>query len=133
MSSPARNRLSGETAPDAPAWWKDRVLPVLQGALGDVSASLAKGLTRQANFVGDSDDVSFTTAAVLADTWPVLRKHRMATRPQHVICSQIARKDGTALSAAWSMTWKLNQRNELELTFQGLSTSTDYVARVVYE
>ena len=133
MSTPARVRLTAETAPEAPSWWKEKLLPVIQSALADVGNALKKGLTRRENMVGDWDDVTFRTSAAVADTWPVPRKHRMAGKPEHVVCSRLKRKDGAAITAAWSMTWDLSGTNEIQLTFQGLSDATEYEARILYE
>jgi hypothetical protein len=38
-------RLNAETAPDAPGWWKERVLPILQSMLGDTAGALDRRLT----------------------------------------------------------------------------------------
>lgn len=132
MSAPVRVKLSGETAPEAPSWWRELVLPALLTALQDIAGALDRGLTRRENMVGDWDELDFTTGATAYQT-VVPRKHRMAERPKHVWVSQLQRYDEAELSAAWSWTWKLNQRNEIELKFQGLSNSTRYLARIVYE
>lgn len=49
MAAPARQRLNSETAPEAPGWWKERVLPILQTMLADTVGALDHGLTFREN------------------------------------------------------------------------------------
>lgn len=133
MASPPRLRgLTREAFPDAPEWWS-RVLGILSPFFLDTTNALTKGLTRKENMVGDASEVTFTTKATVADTWPVPMKHRMTGRPGHWWCAGIEKTSGAALANAWSLTAKLNQSNQLELTFQGLEASTEYRARIMYE
>lgn len=134
MSAPPRLRgLSRETTPDAPGWW-DRVLAVLSPFIGDVTASLSNGLTRKENFrSGVNENVRFATKATIADTWPVLVKNELNVRPYGCSLVDLERVDGADIDGAFSMTWKLNQKNQLGLTFQGLEASTEYRATIVYE
>lgn len=133
MAQPPRIRgLSRENTPDAPAWW-DRVLAVLLPFFSDTTNALTKGLTRRENMVGGTGEVTFTTKGTVADTWPVAMKHDMASRPSDWWISRIEKTSGAALANAVSLTAKLNQKNQLELTFQGLEASTEYRARIMYE
>ncbi len=69
MAAPPRIRLSAESSPDAPAWWRERVLPLLTASLTDVRDALDKKLTRRENTFGsEAIGITFTTAAAVAVT-----------------------------------------------------------------
>lgn len=131
--APRFKRMSREDFAGSPAWF-DPLFDVLNNVLGDTSNALTKNVTRSENLSAtDKVGLTFKTRATIAETWPVVFKNSLATQPLHVVVSRFDRVDGAALTAAYSMTWKMNQSNEVELTFQGLDPSTDYRASVVYE
>lgn len=134
MASPPRfRRIARESIPGAPAWVEPLLL-ILNGALGTIALALSGSLTRREN-IRSADKVQFrlTTLAVVANTWPKAVKNELPVKVTHCACTYLAKASGAAITAAWSMTWKPNQRNEIELSFQGLEASTEYVATIAYE
>lgn len=136
MAAPPRIKLSAETAPDAPDWWKERVMPSIQAAFNDIRAALDRGLTVKENHkAGEAVGVTFTTKATVGDTWPISIKNNMpgGVRPTHLWCSDLVKTNGASISAAFSLTWGLDQAGMILLTLQGLEGSTEYKASIRYE
>jgi len=76
---------------------------------------------------------TFTTKATAADTFPLSVKWNTPQAPVHVVCTKLQRADNKPLTAAFSMTWGLTQAGQLQLWFQGLDASVQYVANIAYE
>ncbi len=132
MAAPPRQRLSGELAPDAEGWWKQRVLPALMSMLGEITAALDGRLTRRENSAGDWSDFDFTTGDPSYSS-VVTIKNRMDTPPEHVTVSQLKRADGAELTTPWSVTWSMGATGTIDVKLQGLSINTRYSGRILYE
>lgn len=136
MAAPPRIKLTAESAPDAPEWWKERVLPSVQAAFSDIRAALDHGLTTKENHkAGEAVGITFKTDATVGDTWPISIKNNMpgGARPTHLWYSDLVKTNGASISAAFSLTWVLDQAGMILLTFQGLEGSTEYKASIRYE
>ncbi len=135
MARPPRFRaIRPEDLPGEVPEWAQTFLLTLNDALGTIANALTGGLTREDNFrAGERVGLTFRTEATVANTWPVEVKHGMPVSPRHVVCSRMDRVDGAAHSAAWSMSWKLGTNGLIQLTFQGLSASTEYRFNLLYE
>jgi hypothetical protein len=132
MAPPPRIRsIARESIPGAPAW-VDPLLQLIGEALGQVSIALSRRLTRTENFyAGEKLGVFFKTPA--SGVPMALVKWDTVDKPKHVDVTSLARLDGVAITAAWSCTHVLNQRGQIELSFQGLAASTDYRCNVRWE
>jgi len=114
--------------------WAQQLLLALNETLGSIASALTGRLTRSENFLsGSKSGGTFRTKATLADTWPVEVKNLLPFQPTHVICSRLERVDGAAITDAWSYTWKMGANGLIQLSFQGLSVSTEYRFSLLYE
>lgn len=132
MKPPRFKRFVAEDYKGAPNWFVEFLTP-LSEALGDIVAALTNRLTRADNFLSKSEPLAFKTAATAASTFPLRFKNKLGVKVTAASVWSFARKDGAALTGPWSVTIVPNQSDELELTFQGLENSTDYVGVLIYE
>lgn len=110
----------------------DPLFQIINEAFGQLSGMLTRQLSRADNFTGNSrEDITFASPGSGVAT--VTFKYTMATAPKHVNVSRLVRKDGAAITAAWSSTWTLLENSQIELTFQGLPASTSYSCNAIYE
>lgn len=134
MASPPRfKRFASEDFPGAPGWFESLLVP-LNEVLGGLVEGVTKRLTRDQNFLsGAKTGIEFTTDAtgLVPDLLAV--KNILPIRPSHCWVTSLDRVDGAAITAAWSMTWVMDQGNTIRLSLQGLSASTKYRMSVVYE
>lgn len=132
MQPPRFKALSREDFRGAPSWFEPLFI-LLNEVLGGVVRGLAQGLTRRENFAsGIQEDIVFTSdGSGFLMNHPV--KNQLPFRPSHCWVTRLARDDGAALLAPWSMSWKLNQKNQLEVSMQGLDDTAKYVMSLVYE
>lgn len=68
MASPPRIRLTAESAPEAPAWWKERVMPLIQRGLADTGGALDGKLTLGENLACAVSEVRVKMPATQTDT-----------------------------------------------------------------
>lgn len=112
---------------DAPQWL-ERLLLVLNDVLSSAADALDARLTRVENFqAGEKLGATFVGGSILKINQSLI------TSPKHVCVTRLKRVDNVAITSAWSMTWMMNPANNIELTFQGLTTSVNYACNVTYE
>jgi len=112
--------------------WALSAFGAINQTLREVCNSLGKGLTRGDNMLaGSKAGLVYTTPASGANTTKV--QCDMASPPKHFWVSRLERDDGTAISSAWSITWRNLAGTQVEVTFQGLTASTKYVFSCLYE
>jgi hypothetical protein len=134
MAPPPRFRqLSREDFREAPKWFEP-LFTMLNEALGALSSAIDHRLTRTDNLqASEKIGLEFTTKGSLAATWPLVVKNTLPTQPKHVWVTKLEPTNGASVSSAWSMTWKLNQSNQIELELQGLAELTPYRLSIAYE
>jgi len=77
--------------------------------------------------------VANTSAPALGTPFPLKFKNKLGVKPKNAWVAMFSKRDGTSIREVWSESITLNQNNELEVTFQGLEESTDYVGVLIYE
>lgn len=129
---PKFKRFAREDFAGAPSWFEP-LLVLLNEILGAIVDAFSKKLTRSENLASYEKDVEFTTEADSSAPATLAVKNELPFRPRHCWATFLERADGSALSAAYSFTWTLDQNNQLRLKVQGLSATTKYRMRIVYE
>jgi hypothetical protein len=126
-------RLLPDDYPGAPQWLPQLFL-VLNSVLTDIAIGLSGQLVRGENLrSGMATGLAFRTATPASSTPALLVANRLDSAPTMVWVTRLARRDGAAITAAWSMTWQMNDRGLLSVTFQGLSDDTEYLVSLAYE
>ncbi len=130
---PRFKRLSVEDYKGAPEW-VEPMFRTLNEVVGGVVDGMSRRLTRSQNFLA-SEAVAreFKTANHASDTEPATVKPDISVRPRHVVLSKLEKVSGGKITTAFSMSWRLLQTGEIELTFQGLEADTDYRFSITYE
>lgn len=131
MAPPPKTKTIGrESVPGAPGWF-DAFLQILNTFMTDVAGALSRQLKRRENFYsGEREGIAFTTGG--SDVAPVEVKWEVVARPRHVWVTKLAQADGNPLPI-WSYSWTLDNRGQILVQFQGLSTAESYVFSLVYE
>lgn len=130
-SPPSPLNLRIEDLGDVPEWGRMLVERLNEHA-SEVAAALSGGITRENLAATEKLQVTFTTKASAADTFPIKVAHGLPAPPKHVACT-IARADGAAITSAWSMTSTNASEGQALVTFQGLSNSTKYRVNFTFE
>ncbi len=132
MAPPPRIKgIARESIPGAPAW-VDNLLLMLNEFFSQVGAALTRRLTRKENLLASGKTgIRFTTPAAGIEPVPVAWD--TVSRPEHVQVTKLEQANGTDIDDVWSCTWKVNQKGQILLRFQGLTASTEYFASILYE
>lgn len=119
---------------EAPAWFQ-KLLEPLNQYMTTVTNALSGRLSRKDNVLAHDEPFDFTTAAVVADTFPLKFKNKLlgGIKPVRVTIGRISKQTGATMSAAHSISWVPNQAGEVEITFQGLENSTRYVGILSFD
>lgn len=128
-------RYKGFIAEDykgAPSWFLNFLQP-LSEALGDLVAILSGRITRADNMLSKAEPIAFKTQTTAINTFPLRFKNKLGVKVTAASVDMFSRKDGGALTGPWSATIRPNQNDELEVTFQGLENSTEYIGVLIYE
>lgn len=132
MKPPDPLSLRIDTLGDVPDWGA-RMLQGLNRFTDQVSQVLAGGVKRVENTASsEKNGVTFTTNATVANTFPIKVAHGLQTNPKHV-SADLNTDPFTAITTAWSMTWRPSSGGNIEVYFQGLSASTKYVVSFTFE
>lgn len=133
MATPPKfKRFVREDFAGAPAWFEP-LFVTLNEVLGAVVDGFSKKLTRSENFASQEKQLEFTTESTGASPESLAVRNELSFRPKHCWVTSLERADGAAISSAFSMTWTLDQNNQLRLSLQGLSAATKYRMTIVYE
>jgi hypothetical protein len=125
--------LRAEDMGDLPEWAQNLV-EQLNTFAAQVNECLSKGITRTDNLQATGKvGLVFTTKATASDTFPIKVAHGLPQNPEHADCTKLERADGTAVSAAYSMTWSATSEGQALISFQGLSNSTKYRVNLTFE
>ncbi len=132
MAAPPRfRRFNLEDYPGAPSWLAPLFL-VLNETIGGLVGALANGLTRSENLASvEKTGIKFHSPA--SGSALVTIGNQLGSNPKHCWITSLVLQNGAAPAAAFSLSWSMSSRNELNLTLLGLAASTDYLLSVVYE
>lgn len=135
MAAPPRFKaLRPEDLQDNVPKWGEQLLLAWNETIGGIANALTRRLTRGDNFLaGERIGGTFRTKATAADTWPIEVKNELPFPPRHVCVSKLERVDGSDITTAWSMTWRMGASNLIQLSFQGLPASTEFRFSILYE
>lgn len=118
-------------AEDMPSWALAAFTAINQ-TLAEICNALAGRLTRGDNFLGgEKVGLLFTSPGSGVATQKV--KHGMDSTPKHFTVTKLELTSGSALTAAYSVTWAPVSDGLLEVSFQGLPASSEYRFNCTYE
>lgn len=118
---------------EAPEWFHKFLTPINE-YMTAVTNALSGRLTTKDNLLAYDEPFDFTTATAAADTFPMKFKNKLlgGTRPTSVQVGQIYKKNNVAMSAAYSISWVPGVGGDIEITFQGLENSTQYLGILTF-
>jgi hypothetical protein len=127
MQAPKLKRLNREDFKEADPWF-ERFVVLFNEFATVVTSALTKNLTVRDNLLSFERSSVFT---FLTSSTPVRLKNELSVPPTYVRIDQLnLYNSSSTISSAWSYTWKYRSQGEIEVSFQGLTASTQYELRV---
>lgn len=114
--------------------WAQSVFESLNTFASQVNQALGHGISRSDNLAASEKlDLTFTTEAIAANTFPIKVSHGLSNAPKHLVCTKLGRVDGAVITNAYSMTWSATSGGQVQVSFQGLDNSTKYRVNLTFE
>ena len=126
---PPISRIVKEDFPDEP--WAEKLLWPVNRFFESVVSALNRNLTFTENLAGEIKQISFTTQATVADTWPIKFLPSTPSRPTDVWVTSLRRTDGATTTSATSIDWELASDGQVQINnIAGLTGGEGYIIRL---